>query len=60
MPRDNEPLGGPLAAAAFADEKTRFVAFAFSPAPREQLFEGRSVRYWSKGINGTLTGGQKN
>ena len=25
-----------------------------------QLFEYRSVRYWSKEINGTLPGGQKN
>ena len=24
-----------------------------------QLFEYRSVRYWSKEINGTLTGGRK-
>ena len=25
-----------------------------------QLFEYRSVRYWSKEINGTSTGGRKN
>ena len=27
---------------------------------RQQLFEYRSVRYWSKEINGTLPGGRKN
>ena len=36
-----------------------FCCFCFFPAPRAQLFEGRSVRYLSKEINGTRAGDRK-
>ena len=54
-------LGGPLEA-GHSDRKweTRFAAFTFHARRDLELFEYRPVRYWSKEINGTLTGGRKN
>jgi hypothetical protein len=47
-------------AAACKREKPVLLSLLFPPAPRAHLFEGRSVRYSFKEINGTLPGGRKN
>ena len=40
--------------------ETRFRPLLRIPTRRVQPFDYRSVRYWSKEIDGTLTGGRKN